>query len=242
MQENRGWQESNLWKQAGCRTVTGYSWNSVAEGARCILYVTFEALIASDLLSPMVQPQRDAPQVQFLSPLDGYYREAGLKLPPARELQPDEVPQPYRRLLCHDRDMTPTLEAAYGEEIRLRVLKARVRDEVVSREVVLMLNDGQPVEMGAIDIYLSLLPNHVRELIREGTTPLGAILHQEGVAHSSHPAAYFEIAPDVAIAGALDAGDSMLLYGRRNVLRHASGQVLAEVLEILPSTDPFSAR
>jgi len=179
---------------------------------------------------------------QFLSPLDGYYREAGLPMPRAREVQPEEIPPPFRRLLCHDQDMTPTLASAYDEEIGLHVLKSQVRNDVVSREVVLVLGDGRPVEMGAIEIHLSLLPVHVRELIAQGATPLGAILNSEGVVHSSHPVGYFEIAPDAAIADALDAGDAALLYGRRNVLSHPGGEVLAEVLEILPPTDPFSAR
>ena len=37
-------------------------------------------------------------------------------------VDPASVPQPYRRLLVHDSDMTSTLEDHYGEPIMLKVL------------------------------------------------------------------------------------------------------------------------
>ena len=177
----------------------------------------------------------------FLSPLDDFYRSAGIDLPPARPLPPHQVPEPYRTLLCHERDMTPTLENAYGSDIHLRVLDYRLDQDTVSRRVVLVLDrDETPVEMGAINIYLKPFPPEARELIRARRKPLGTILHEFAIPHTSRPTGYFAIEPDESIREALSVRGASELYGRTNVLRTKTGETLAEVLEILPPTDPFS--
>ena len=61
--------------------------------------------------------------VDLLYPLNEFYAEAGLALPSATRINGREMPEPYRRLLVHDRDMTPTMEAAYDRKMNLRVLK-----------------------------------------------------------------------------------------------------------------------
>jgi hypothetical protein len=77
------------------------------------------------------------------------------------------MPEPYRRLLVHQRDMTPTLEAAYSQKIHLRVLKHSLRDNVFSRQVLLLLEDGvTPVEFGGIRIYLEHLAAEAKRLVR----------------------------------------------------------------------------
>jgi len=43
-------------------------------------------------------------------PLDEFYARAGLPMPSLQELTGKEVPEPYRSLLVHENDMTPTLE------------------------------------------------------------------------------------------------------------------------------------
>lgn len=175
-----------------------------------------------------------------LSPLDDFYRNAEEPLPPARSLTESEMPEPYRTLLCHENDMTPTLENAYGSTIHLEVLDYRIDHEKISRRVALVLDDEVTrVEMGAINIYFAPFPPEAREEIRERRKPLGTILHEHAVPHQSRPTGYFEIAPDAAIREALQAPDAESLYGRTNVIRRPDGRLIAEVLEILPPTDPF---
>ena len=192
---------------------------------------------------PPIRKHLAALPVNLLYPLTEFYKRAGRALPRVRRLDPAEMSQPYRRLLVHERDMTPTLEAAWGQSIHLRVLEQVLRDDLFSRQVVLVLDGDQTeVEMGAIQIHLERFAEQAREMVLEGSKPLGTILRIQGMAHRSRPAGFFEVAPDALISEALQAGAAGLFYGRQNRLLDSFGQVLAEVVEILPPRDPCAAR
>jgi chorismate-pyruvate lyase len=176
--------------------------------------------------------------LDLLYPLNEFYEQAGLVLPPAARINGREMPEPYRRLLVHDRDMTPTLEAAYDRKMNLRVLKYAFNDEIFTREIVLIPEGGHsPVVFGAIKIYLDELPAAARDLVLERKLPLGTILASQAIKHFSKPDAFFEIEADAAICDALQMTKSARLYGRRNVLGNSTGRKLAQVLEILPPSE-----
>ena len=42
-------------------------------------------------------------------PLDAFYEQRGEHLPVIGRVEPSSMPEPYRSLLVHDNDMTPTL-------------------------------------------------------------------------------------------------------------------------------------
>ena len=172
-------------------------------------------------------------------PLDEFYAQAGLNLPPIAELPGEGMPEPYRQLLVHDQDMTPTLEKFHGRDIHLRVLGRRRKDDAYFREVVLLL-DGtdQPVEFGAIKINLELFSTEAQRQIKEERRPLGHILCECAVQHSSRPAAFLRIASDPVINEALGLKGAHVLFGRRNTLFNPAGQPLAEIVEILPPETP----
>jgi chorismate-pyruvate lyase len=110
-----------------------------------------------------------------------------------------------------------------------------LRDDVFSRQIVLVLEDDQrPVVFGAIKIYLQHFPDEARRLVLEMKQPLGTILQTQNIAHTSRPEAYIKVTADAAINSALGLTGSLLLYGRRNALWNASHQALAQVVEILP--------
>jgi chorismate-pyruvate lyase len=178
--------------------------------------------------------------VGLLYPLNEFYEKAGLRLPAVERIEGEEIPEPYKRLLVHRDDMTPTLEKFHQQPIRLRMLQHHHQGDVFSRQVLLLLKDGErPVEFGAIKIYLDQFPPRARELILENRRPLGSILSSEHVSHTSHPKAYLRVTSDATISAALRTGESISLYGRRNVLVSSSRKTLAEILEILPpSGDP----
>ena len=174
-----------------------------------------------------------------VAPLEAFYRKARVKLPPFEVVEAVEVPEPYRRLLVHQGDMTPTLENYHGDTIHLRVLKKELGGDTYSRQVVLLLDESEkPVEYGAIRIDLSLFPARGRELILQGRLPLGSILRDLELPHRSSPKAYFRVRPDKSICEALglprNGQQPPLLYGRRNALTDEAGGVLAEIVEILP--------
>ena len=176
-----------------------------------------------------------APELNLLYPLNEFYDQVGLPLPTAVGVAAGDVPEPYKSLLVHDRDMTPTLADAYGRGVQLVVLKHTLRDDVFSRQIVLVLEDNQrPVVFGAIKIYLQHFPDEARRLVLEMKQPLGTILQTQGIGHTSRPEAYIQVTADATINSSLGLTGSHLLYGRRNVLWNDSQEPLAKVVEILP--------
>jgi chorismate-pyruvate lyase len=176
-----------------------------------------------------------APELNLLYPLNEFYDRLRLPLPATVRVEDRDVPEPYKRLLVHPRDMTPTLAGFYNRGIQLRVLRHTLRHDVFSREIILLLEgDQRPVVFGAIKIYLERFPVEARRLIREMKLPLGTILQTQGIAHTSRPEAYIQVTADSTINSALGLSSSHLLYGRRNVLWNDSQEPLAKVVEILP--------
>ena len=95
----------------------------------------------------------------LLDPLDQFYLVSGVPVPEATKIEAECIPEPYRSLLVHENDMTPTLEVAYRQRIHIRLITRKVEDDVLLRQVVLVVDsDERPVEFGAIRIQLNQLP------------------------------------------------------------------------------------
>lgn len=170
-------------------------------------------------------------------PLDEFYAVAGLPVPPLNQIDGEAMPEPYKSLLVHQHDMTPTLECFHGRSIHLQVLGRRQKGDSYFREVVLRLDEtNQPVEFGAIKINLALFQPEVREEILREQLPLGHVLHEYKIAHASRPRAYLRLASDKFINDVLGMTGAHVLYGRRNALFDPQDRPLAEIVEILPVT------
>ena len=186
---------------------------------------------------PSHQPPFDQPAVMapFAYPLDEFYALAHRELPPLERVEGDEVPEPYRKLLVHNEDMTPTLEKFHDERIYLNVISRQTREDFYLREVILITQRTRtPVEFGAIKINLALFPAGARRLILEEQEPLGTILGEFKISHTSRPKAFLRIQADAFIKGALQLRGEQVLYGRRNTLFDPQSRALAEIVEILP--------
>jgi chorismate-pyruvate lyase len=168
-------------------------------------------------------------------PLDEYYARHRVAMPLIKRVEAEGVPEPYRGLLVHDRDMTSRLEIFHKRKIHIRVVGRHTQGSEYFREVALEL-DGtrQPVEFGAIKIHLDLFSTEAREEILRELRPLGRILHTFEIAFTSRPSAYLRVAADAFIGGALGLQGKHVLYGRRNTLLDAWERPLAEIVEILP--------
>jgi hypothetical protein len=94
-----------------------------------------------------------------------------------------------------------------------------------------------PVEFGAIKINLALFPAAARRLILEEKEPLGTILSEFKIVHTSRPKAFLRIEADSFIKGALQLRGKQELFGRRNTLYDPHHFPLAEIVEILPPTE-----
>src|SRR5256885_1862299 len=124
--------------------------------------------------SPIAAPP---PALPFVYPLDALYARAGLPLPRIQKISAEEMPEPYRALLAHSNDMTPTLEKFHRVTIHVKILHREQRDDAYFRQVTLMLDDtDKAVEFGAIKVSLALFPPKARQLILDEHLPLGSIL------------------------------------------------------------------
>ena len=179
-------------------------------------------------------PQKNA-SASVTHPLDEFYARSGLNLPPLEEIDGEAIPEPYKTLLVHQHDMTPTLEHFHGRSVHLRVLGRQTRGNDYFREVVLQLEGSeQPVEFGAIKIHLALFASEAREQILQEQWPLGHILKDYAIPHASRPSAFLRIASDRLINKVLGLRGAQVLYGRRNTLFDSSERPLAEIIEIIP--------
>jgi len=176
---------------------------------------------------------------KFLGLLNEFYSQR--PAPPRIEavlVAPEQMPQPQRRLLVHDRDMTSTLEEHHGEPVALRVLERRVDDDIYARHIVLhTAQTHRPVEYGALRVHLPLVDEPVRTALLQARQPLGAILKAHGGAYRGCPGAFFRILSNDLINDSLQLGRSQWLYGRCNCLADREGRSIAEVIEILPPED-----
>ena len=170
-------------------------------------------------------------------PLDEFYARSGLTLPPFEQVDGEALPEPYRTLLVHERDMTSTLEEFHNAGIHLHLVSREQRGDIYFREVVLVLDETEtPVEFGAIRINLARFPAAARKAILEERFPLGHILKDCTLQYLSRPKAFIRIASDQTVNGLLGLSGAHVLYGRRNTLLDPAGEPIAEIIEILPPT------
>ena len=98
-----------------------------------------------------------------LLPFHFFYEKKGRELPDFTFIEGDQVPYPYRSLLVHENDMTPTLAAFHHSKLYLEVHEHEANDDFVMRLVTLHAAASEkPVEYGAIAIQLGGLPDEVR--------------------------------------------------------------------------------
>lgn len=184
-------------------------------------------------------PDQAVPASSIAYPLDEFYARSGLTLPPLDQVDGEALPEPYRTLLVHERDMTSTLEDFHHAGIHLRLISRHQREAEYFREVVLALDGTEkPVEFGAINIHLNQFPEVARQQILAERYPLGRILKDYALQYLSRPKAFIRIASDKTINGLLGLSGAHVLYGRRNTLFSPAGQSIAEIVEILPRTQP----
>jgi len=171
----------------------------------------------------------------LLFPLDQFYADDHCAFPVIEPIDGDVMPQPYQQLLVHAGDMTPTLEQYHGSRISLNLFSRKLDGELFSRRVALVLDSNDTVvEFGAITIHLDQFSPEARQHVLECKRPLGTILNEDMITHSSRPVGYFRVMSDQMINETLELTQPQWLYGRQNVHYGANEKPLAQVIEILP--------
>tara|TARA_B100000029_G_scaffold364301_1_gene357492 strand:+ start:2777 stop:3349 length:573 start_codon:yes stop_codon:yes gene_type:complete len=169
-------------------------------------------------------------------PLNEFYSLAKRPLPAISPVNALNVPEPYKSLLVHERDMTSTLGQFHNDKIQLNVLNQLKQDDEYYREVLLVTKQNhRPVEYGAIKIFLQQFPEPARKAIVEATAPLGQLLHDYNINYLSKPKNFITIECDDYIGNLLGCKNQPKLFGRRNSLYEADNLLhIAEIVEILP--------
>jgi chorismate-pyruvate lyase len=177
----------------------------------------------------------DSTNASHVYPLSEFYGRAGRALPPVELIPGEAVPEPYRSLLVHANDMTPTLEAFHEDHVHLEILHRVRRGDFYFRQVILRLvRDERPVEFGANKIYVGRFPEDLRELILADDVPLGRILRDFQLPHVTEARAFLRVQSDDIMGAAFELNGPTTLYGRKAVISDLQGRPLSEIVEILP--------
>jgi hypothetical protein len=104
--------------------------------------------------------------------------------------------------------------------------------------VVLRLDGSdKAVEFGANKIALGLFPPKARQSILEERLPLGRILKECEISHTTRAKAFFKVVSDELISRVLGVAAETVLYGRRASILDPQQRPLSEIVEILPPGD-----
>ncbi|HEY5910035.1 MAG TPA: hypothetical protein VJA21_05465 [Verrucomicrobiae bacterium] len=187
----------------------------------------------SEAADPGFRTRNRRPQ-PWAALLELCYARVGLPLPCLEKVGEEQIPQPYRKLLVHSMDLTPTLESFYHRTLGIFVLHRWRDGDTYRREVILRLaGDWQRVGYGAIRIELRHLPPASAARVLAEQVPFGSILQADGIPHLSWPQDFFRAEPDPHLRSMLGLRRNAGVYGRRNVLLDGSRRLLAEVVELL---------
>lgn len=171
----------------------------------------------------------------LLWPLNLFCTHYDRELPEITPQLEQYMPEPYKQLLVHERNMTSTLETYHGGTIYIEPINVFSNDEETTREVILRCDpDGKPLEYGASHTFRRKLTPEALFLIDDGRLPLGTILTVCNCEHTVQPSGFFKIRSTPFFAEIFGGSDATFLYGRRNTLVATDGEAVAEVCEILP--------
>ena len=161
--------------------------------------------------------------------------DCALSMESFRLIKPAKMPQPQRKLLCHDGDMTSALSAFHGGGLQVEALQKQNRKGTYIREVYLRAgNGGKIVEYGVIAILLQGFDRQQRKLIKQDREPLGGLLHRFEIKFTSAPLCFFFLSQDAVARNPMAGFGQPKYYGRCNELAKPGGQTLAWIMEILP--------
>lgn len=144
-----------------------------------------------------------------------------------------DLPEDPRSLLVHNRHMTATLNAHYGQSVALRVLSHRDERAGYRRKILLMIDAGaRVVEFGIVRLNLESLPVEARKEVQARKLPLGEILAKYDVMTRVEPRWYLYFSPPSPIVQYFAPRPPREAYGRLGVI-YCDGQPAVELLEVV---------
>jgi hypothetical protein len=148
-------------------------------------------------------------------------------------VSPEEVPEPYHRLLCHEHHMTVTVETYHGEPVDVEVLREHRGREAYARKILLRLRTSRRVvQFGLMRVHFRYCDDAVRDEILAGRTPLGRVLINHNVLRHVMPTAFLRVLPAPELMGYFGLGAPRETYGRLALIQ-CDERPAVEVLEIV---------
>lgn len=148
------------------------------------------------------------------------------------------IPQPYRRLLAHNKHMTETVEQFHGSRVDVQVLQTRRDEGFYSRKILLKRqSDGQVVQFGIPRLNTAYLDEEVRREIESETKPLGRVLIEHNVLREVQLVALWKIQPGPDLCQMFGLAVPQTVYGR-TALIYCNGEPAIELLEIITPQSP----
>lgn len=149
------------------------------------------------------------------------------------EVEPEEVPTPYRQLLDHHSHMTVALEEAHDTPVDLQVLAVRESGPFYARKIALARRSDQRVVLfGVVRLDTTLLPPEATRAIREQSEPLGHVLIRHNVLREVERLRLWRIEPGPELRGLFQMNAEQTLFGR-TALIYCNSHPAIELLEIV---------
>ncbi len=137
------------------------------------------------------------------------------ELPLCEEIPPEEVPEPYHRLLVHENHMTVTIEAHHADRVVVRPYSVHRQGDLYGRKLDLTLGStGEIIMTGIMLINFSFCSNEVRDLIVEQKTPLGRILIENNILRSITAETFLRINAKDPLVARFQLAEPCTAYGR----------------------------
>jgi len=125
------------------------------------------------------------------------------------------TPEPYKRLLVHDRHMTVAMEEFHRSPVVVKVLDRKLEGNIYSRKILLKRSDdGAVVQFAVMRFDLDMVLPAVRDEILSERTPLGRILINYNVFRFVDLGAIFRVTAGPAFARLCGCAMGEVTYAR----------------------------
>jgi chorismate-pyruvate lyase len=146
------------------------------------------------------------------------------------QVEAQDIPESYRKLLAHNAHMTVAVEDFHQSPVDVQVLETSTTQSQYARQILLTKqSDGRTVQWGIMRVSFSCLPESVRNEIEQAGTPLGRILITHDVHRQVRLSALWRATPGPTLAKHLG---SDTVYGRTAIIE-VDGEPAIELLEIV---------
>lgn len=155
------------------------------------------------------------------------------KVPHCEPVRPEEIPEPYRRLLVHHDHMTVTLETHHNDKVRVVPYQVHRQGDLYARKLDLITETGGKIVMTGLMLFnFTFCSDEVRDLIIEQKTPLGRILIEHNIMRRVSAGSYMRFETDDEFVARFHLDQPRPAYGRLATI-YCDEQPAVDLLEIV---------